>query len=188
MDYGLRYNYINFIFMIAEEIEYGFEEKNNIKYSQNTIKSFEEQVELWANGEWNNKSQLVVFKHMPQLYLKLGLANKPITISASKLDRIVNKFGKQRGNYHNLGINITKQLPQAIIKPLKVLESVTVAGSIVIITRLLDSDGRTIIVSLAIDGNGHVEIEGVDNTIIKRLPAHVMTSAYGRNNYKSWIR
>lgn len=188
MDYSLRYNYIDFVFIIAEDIKYGYEEQDDIHYSQNTTMAFDLQLELWSNGKWNNKSQLVVFKRMPQLYLKLGLDDKPITVSASKLDRIVNKFGKQRGNYHNLGMAITKQLPKAIANPLKILESSTVDGSIVVVTKLSDSNGRTVIVSLAIYGNGRIEVTDINNeNKIKRISSSVMTSAYGRNNYDAWI-
>ena len=219
MDFAILYNFDlidNFFYVFDEENEYL--ESNNIfvqpslldknekvlsqllpidtnyvnfkiKYSYNTAKSFSEQLDLWAQGKWNNKSQLLLFWNTPKLYLKLGLNDKPITISSSKLERIVYKKGKQKGNYHNLGLETTKQLPTAIANPLNILESATVDDSIVVVTELSDSNDRIIVVSMVIDGNGHIEVTDVNSKKeIMRLPSNVMTSAYGRNNYESWMQ
>ncbi len=158
----------------------------DIQYSANTNLSFSKQLDLWASGKWNNKSQLVLFKQTPQLYLDIGLDDRPITVSASKLDRIVNKYGKQNGNYHNLGIKLTKQLPEAIINPLKIIESSTISNSIVVVTKLIDSKKRDVIISIAIDGIGRIETADLNNKI-KNIDVNVVTSAYGRNNYYTWI-
>lgn len=162
--------------------------ENDLNYSSNTSLSFSEQLDLWVQGKWNNRSQLVLFKHTPQLYLELGLNDNPITVSASKLDRIINASGKQNGTYHNLGLETTKQLPNAIANPLNILESSTIDDSIVVVTELSDKEGRIVIVSLAIDGKGHIEVTDINNNNeIKRLSSNVMTSAYGRNNYETWM-
>ena len=161
---------------------------DTLSYSNNTSLSFSEQIDLWVQGKWNNRSQLVLFKHTPQLYLELGLSDRPITVSSSKLERIINSTGKQKGTYHNLGIETIKQLPNAIANPLNILESSTVKDSIVVVTELSDSDGKIIIVSMALDGEGHIEITDINNkNEIKRLKSNVMTSAYGRNNYEMWM-
>lgn len=162
--------------------------KSDLNYSSNTSLSFSEQLDLWVQGKWNNRSQLVLFKHTPQLYLELGLKDNPITVSSSKLDRIINASGKQNGTYHNLGLETTKQLPNAIANPLNILESSTVDDSIVVVTELSDKEGRIVIVSMAIDGKGHIEVTDINNNKeIKRLNSNVMTSAYGRNNYEAWM-
>lgn len=161
---------------------------DTLNYSNNTSLSFSEQLDLWVQGKWNNRSQLVLFKHTPQLYLELGLSDRPITVSSSKLERIINSTGKQNGTYHNLGIETVKQLPNAIANPLNILESSTVKDSIVVVTELSDNDGKIIIVSMALDGEGHIEITDINNkNEIKRLKSNVMTSAYGRNNYDIWM-
>ncbi len=100
-------------------------------------------MDLWVQGKWNNRSQLVLFKHTPQLYLELSLSDRPITVSSSKLERIINSIGKQKGTYHNLGIETAKQLPNAIANPLNILESSTVKDSIVVVTELSDNDGNS---------------------------------------------
>ena len=160
-----------------------------LNYSKLTRTSFGNQVDLWNEGKWNNKSQLVLFKNIPKLYLDIGLKDSPMTLSASKIDRIVNSSGIKAGEYHGLGIERVKQLPQVITNPLRIIESSTVKGSIVVVTGLLDTKSRVVIVSIAIDGTGHIEVVDKKNkTRIKRLQSNVVTSAYGRNNYETWMQ
>ena len=193
MDYAIQcQEYVKLFYINEDETEYKKSSfaSENVKYSQNSNLPFEKQLDLWMKRKWNNRSQLLLFKRLPQIYLDLGLNNIPLTVSSSKLDRIINKFGKYSGNYHNLGVATVKRIPTYIARPLSILESSTVRNSIVVVTKLTDRDGKTIIVSMAIDGHGHIETINNNNNNIEvvRIPANVMTSAYGRNNYDIWIR
>lgn len=77
---------------------------------------------------------------------------------------------------------------KALENPLNILESSTVDDSIVVVTKLTDKEGRIVIVSMAIDGKGNVEFTDVNNkNEVRRINANVVTSAYGRNNYDSWM-
>ena len=88
-------------------------------------------MDLWVQGKWNNRSQLVLFKHTPQLYLELSLSDRQAYNCIFKqLERIINSIGKQKGTYHNLGIETAKQLPNAIADPLNILESSSVKDSL----------------------------------------------------------
>ncbi len=167
--------------------------RQNVKWVSTNIVgitslSFTKQIDLWNEGKWNKQVNLVVFKNTPKLYLDLGLKDNAITVTARKIDRIVNISGKQDGTYHGLGIDVVKHLPQAIIDPLNIVESNTVNDSIVVITKLIDSNDNPVIVSILIDGKGRVEICDTSSKLkIKNIDANVMTSAYGRNNYDKWI-
>lgn len=147
--------------------------KNNI----NTDNSFSKQVDEFVNGTFNKQNHLTVLEHTPDVLQKLGVKDNPITLTANKLDRIMNKTGKQSGEYHDLGIDIVKQLPNAIENPLDVVKSHN--NSYVLTTSLSDNQNRQVIVSIKIDGKGYVDDIKIDS--------NVMTSAYGRNNYDNWM-
>ena len=154
----------------------------NVSNLQNTMQNdterFSQEVEEWKNNKWNKDKNLTVLEHTPQLYLDMGINDLPITVTASKLERIYFGEGKQKGRYHNLQ-ELVKQIPEAITRPLNIVESSTKDGSIVIVTDLSDSNGDIVVVSLALDGKGRIEIEDV----VKNVDANAMTSAYGRENY-----
>lgn len=143
----------------------------------NNYNSFSKQVDEFVNGTFNKQNHLTVLDHTPNVLQKLGVKDNPITLTANKLDRIMNKTGKQSGEYHDLGIDIVKQLPNAIENPLDVVKSHN--NSYVLTTSLSDNENRQVIVSIKIDGKGYVDDIKIDS--------NVMTSAYGRNNYDNWM-
>ena len=159
-------------------------EKNNYNFTGNSNLSFSEQVDNWKNGKIKQNEHLVVFKETPKIYQDLGVKNNPITLVANKVDRIYNDNGKQSGEYHGLK-DIIKQLPDALEHPLNIVESVTEPNSIVVVTPLSDNKNNIVIASLKINkGTGQIEIDNV----MKNVPSNVMTSAYGKNNYDTWMK
>ena len=160
--------------------------KNTNKSTQNKreiqedIENFSNQVDSVLDGTFPKNSMLTLLKETPQPLQDIGLTNLPITMTQKHLDTIMNKTGKYKGaNYHNLGIDTIKQLPEAINNPLDIVISNTNNNSIVLTTYLADEQDRTIIASIRINGIGRV------NDIM--IDTNVMTSAYGRNNYEDWM-
>lgn len=142
--------------------------------------NFSKQIDAVKNGTFPKNDMLVLGK-TPQVLKDIGLPDLPITMTQKHLDTIMNESGKYVGaNYHNLGENIVKQLPEAINNPLDVVKSNTRDDSIVLTTYLADKQDRPIIASIKIDGLGRV------NDII--INTNVMTSAYGRNNYDKFMQ
>lgn len=124
---------------------------------------------------------MLVLGNTPKALKEIGLPDLPITLTQKHLDTIMNETGKyQKTNYHNLGEDIVKQLPEAINNPLDVVKSNTKNGSIVLITHLADKQGRTVIASIKTNGKGTVNDTRIDT--------NVMTSAYGRNNYDKFMQ
>ncbi len=141
--------------------------------------NFSKQVDEVINGTFPKNDMLVLGK-TPQALKDIGLSDLPITMTQKHLETIMNESGKYKNaNYHNLGIDIVKQLPEAINNPLDIVKSNTDSNSIVLTTYLSDKQDRTIIASIKIDGRGTV------NDI--RIDTNVMTSAYGRNNYEKFM-
>lgn len=151
---------------------------DTINYTGVSNLSFSEQVDIWKEGKLGKNTHLLVLKHTPEIYQKLGAKDLPITIVANKLQRIYNESGKQQGRYHGLGEKV-KELPRAIEHPLNVVLSTTQQDSFVVITDLSDNNDNIVVISLKLDGNGQVEID----TVNQNVSANVLTSAYGRENY-----
>lgn len=139
---------------------------------------FGKQVDDLIAGRRNRKDSLVVLPNTPKIIQELGAKDLPITVTSSKLERIMNAEGKQSKQYHDLGVDIVKQLPEALEKPLNILKSHD--NSFVVVTELADKQDRPIIASIKIDGTGKL-----DNL---EILSNVMTSAYGRNNYDSYMQ
>ena len=165
----------------AQNQALGQQEENKQIDIKNDIENFSKQVDDVINGTLENKrDMLTVLNKTPKPLLDIGLNNYPITLTQKHLKTILNKDGKNKNaNYHDLGIDLIKQLPEAINNPLDIVKSNTRDDSVVLTTSLEDKQGRTVVASIKIDGKGKV------NDII--IDSNVMTSAYGRNNYESWM-
>lgn len=153
---------------------------NNLK-SVNNTNLFSQQIDAVMNGTYPKTDMLVVRQDTPKVLQDIGLNNLPITLTQRHLKTIMNSNGEYTGaNYHDLGFDLVKQLPEAISKPLNIVKSSTDTNSIVVITELADKQDRPIIASIKIDG------KGVINNI--EIDSNVMTSAYGRNNYDNFMK
>lgn len=148
--------------------------QNNSQVVDNNI--FAKQVDEYVNGTYNKNNHMTVLEHTPEILQKLGVKDLPITLTSNKLDRIMNDSGKQKGEYHGLH-DLVKKIPDALQNPLDIVKSHN--NSYVLTTDLSDNKDRTIIASIKIDGKGYIDNVEID--------ANVMTSAYGRNNYESWM-
>ncbi len=153
-------------------------QKSNNNQQINAINNiFSQQVDEVVNGTFNKENHMTVLEHTPQVLQNLGVKDLPITLTVAKLDRIMNDSGKQQGEYHGLH-ELVKKLPNAIENPLDIIKSHN--NSYVLTTDLSDNQDRSIIVSIKIDGKGYIDNIEVDS--------NVMTSAYGRNNYDTWMQ
>lgn len=156
----------------------------NIKGYSDEIKydseNFAKQVDSVKNGTFPQRDMLTLGR-TPKVLRELGLNDLPITMTQKHLETIMNETGKYKNsNYHGLGEDIVKKLPEALNNPLDILKSSSKEDSIVLTTDLSDKQDRTIIASIKIDGKGNV------NDV--RIDTNVMTSAYGRNNYDKFMQ
>ena len=144
--------------------------------STNHENDFAKQVDDVLAGNFDKQNNLVVSEHTPELLQQLGMKDLPITLTANKLDRIFNESGNQPGEYHGLK-ELVKNLPEAINNPLDIIKSHN--NSYVLTTDISDNQDRSVILSIRFDGKGMVDNYKID--------ANVLTSAYGRNNYESFM-
>ena len=114
----------------------------------------------------------------PQILLDLGLDDYPITIRPTKLNSIYNETTTDGNNPHGLG-ELVKEIPEALKRPLNVVQSTTRPDSIVVVTDLADKNGDIIIVSLKPNTKGQLEIDNIS----ANKDVNKMTSAYGKKEY-----
>lgn len=139
---------------------------------------FNKNVDDFVKGIFNKNNHITVLNESPSILQKLGAKNLPITVTPNKLERIIYETGKQNKTYHGLGAELTKQIPQALQNPLNILKSHD--NSYVFITELAGKQGRPVIASIKIDGEG--KINDID------IKSNVMASVYGRNNYDTYMK
>ncbi len=148
-------------------------EQTQIKYDS---KNFAKQIDEVKNGVFPKNNTLVLLKNTPKVLKDIGLNDLPITMTQKHLETISQDKGRYKNaNYHNLGIDVVKQLPEAIANPLNIYKSSTRDDSIVLVTHLSDKKGNIVLASIKVDGKGTI------NGIV--VDANHMTSAYGKNNY-----
>ena len=149
------------------------------KNVENDTTKFSKQVDDLRKNNFNRQSELVVLQNTPQILLDLGLDNYPITIKPSKLETIYNDTAKRKKDHpHDLG-ELVKEIPEALKRPLNVVESVTRPGSIVVVTDLADKNGDIVVVSINPNDKGQLEIDDITtNKDVNKL-----TSAYGKREY-----
>ena len=139
------------------------------------------QIDEVINGTFPERNMLIVRENTPQVLQDIGLRNLPITITQKHLETITKDKGRYKSsNYHDLGIELVKQLPKAIENPINVIKSNTDGNSIVVITNLVDNQDRPVIASIKRDGTSRIDDIFIDS--------NVLTSAYGRNNFAKFIK
>ncbi|MBQ9797855.1 MAG: hypothetical protein IJW50_09060 [Clostridia bacterium] len=152
--------------------------KNNSGKVSYSLKSFSSQIDDVLSGADTTSTHLRVMD-TPSILQEAGLPNLPILLTAQHLKTISGKNGKGNANYHNLDISIVKKLPQYISEPILIADSFTREDSVVIITDAVDSQNRPVIAAIKLNGNGRVEQ--------KHIKANILTSAYGKDNFQSFL-
>ena len=141
-------------------------------------RDFASQVDAVLSGADTNSSHLKVMD-TPSLLQQAGLPNLPILMTAKHLKSITSTEGKGKVNYHGLDVEMVKKLPEYISDPVMIADSFTRSDSVVIITEVVDSDNRPVIAAIMLNGEGRLGK--------KHINANIMTSAYGRNNFQSFL-
>ena len=168
---------------LGDDVTYKISNQNNNNNQEQVridSENFAKQIDQIKKGTFP-KNDMIKLGNTPQVLKDIGLQDLPITMTQKHLDTIMNESGKYKNaNYHGLGEDIVKQLPEAINNPLDIVKSNTKDDSIVLTTYLADKQDRPVIASIKIDGKGTI------NDI--RIDTNVMTSAYGRNNYDRFMQ
>ena len=145
-------------------------DSSDVLYSD---RSFDSQVDAVLNGADTNSTHLKLMD-TPSLLQEAGLPNLPILMTAQHLKKIIATTG------HGLDVEVVKKLPEYISSPVMIADSLTrPEDSVVIITEATDSENRPVIAAILLNGTGRIDGNHID--------ANIMTSAYGRNNFQSFL-
>ncbi len=133
-------------------------------------KSFNEQVDDVINGTHNPRLDLYV-ANTPEYLINLNFSDSPVLMRNSKISDILEK-------HSDMSVDIIKQIPKAIEKPLLVLKSKThPQDSVVIVTDISTAKGDVIVLIWANQYGNYIDIDLGDIS----LNTNFVASAYGRN-------
>jgi len=117
----------------------------------------------------------------PRVYEELGFQRLPMAITTNHLYATLRAGGAIEGvNYHDLGKDILRQLPEQLKKPLCIVQSSETETDIVSIIGLTDKNGDTVIVPIAQYQKGNLNGAEIDINLVKSL--------YGKNEFKNWLK
>lgn len=142
--------------------------------------TFAEQIDEVLSGADTSSTHLEVLKTTPPILRMLGVPNLPILMTARHVKTMVQESGTDSANYHGLDVDVVKCLPELISDPVMVMDSLTKDDSIVVVTETIDKENRPVIGALKLDGVGRN-----GKTIIR---ANILASAYGKDNFESFIK
>ncbi len=158
---------------VAEEMT-----SNEPVFEPNT--SFAKQVEAVLSGADTKSTHLKVMG-TPLILRQLGAKNLPVLMTAKHLKTIVAESGDdKKANYHNVDVDIIKRLPELLADPVIVMDSLTKADSVVILTSTVDSENRPILGAVKFDGKGYL------NSL--EINSNILASVYGKDNFNDFIR
>ena len=159
-------------------------DENQDKIVFNELKPFDKQVDDVLSGADTTSSHLEVLKVTPPLLRMVGVPNLPILMTARHVKTITQENGSDSANYHGLGVELIKKLPELISDPVMIMDSISpdakAKNSIVIVTQMLDKENRPVIGAIRLAGRGN-DLNGFE------ISANIMTSAYGKDNFQSFI-
>ena len=113
------------------------------------------------------------------IYQEIGFERLPVMISAKHLKTIMQDWGSDTSaNYHGLSSDIIAQIPEAIKKPLVIMQSQNKEHreDIIAVVELKDKDNKPIIIPFSPNKKGYVNDIQVDINLAK--------SIYGRSNFE----
>ncbi|UTY30490.1 MuF-C-terminal domain-containing protein [Treponema putidum] len=119
----------------------------------------------------------------PPIYQELGFERLPVMATAFHLKTAMMEKGNDPNiNYHGIPAEMLKQIPEAIKKPLIIMQSQKKSKNedIIAVIELKDKKGRQIIVPFSPNKKGNFNDIEIDINLAK--------SIYGRNNFNKFVQ
>ncbi len=153
-----------------------FEDKTYI-FNQ---KEYETTLSQIAEGKLPEKSH--VFLGMtPRIYEELGFERLPMAMTRMHLYSTLRNGGSFNNvNYHDLGEDILRQIPEQLKKPLLIVQSANDETEIISVIGLTDKNGKTIIVPVAQNQKGNFNGAEIDINLVKTV--------FGKDKFNDWLK
>lgn len=154
------------------------EEQTKNKEKVDASKSFATQIDEVLSGKDTETTHIKVM-NTPKVLRDLNIPDLPVVITAKHIKSVVFDDGKEKMNYHGLGAETVKKLPELLSDPVMVMKSRTKDDSIVVLTAELDKQKRPIIAAIKLNGYAFVDND--------KIQANILASIYGKDNFSSFL-
>ena len=134
-------------------------------------KSFAEQIDDYKNGLIPQNDTLLV-SGTPNVWKKAGFNALPVTINQTHIDYALNGT---KDSDHHIGETLLKDLPNAIQKPVAIIQSQSpTRNDRAVVILKMTHNGKNVIGAIEVDG------QGITNSI--NIDSNAMTSLYAKSN------
>ena len=160
-----------------EEVYERLFEDNKYTFKQN---EYEKALKEVAEGKLPNDSH--IFLGMtPRIYEELGFLRLPMAMTKTHLYSTFRANGEiDNVNYHDLGEEILRQLPEQLKKPLCIIQADNNETDIISIITLKDKENNQIIVPVAHSQKGNFNGAEIDINLVKTV--------FGKDNFENWLK
>jgi 2-polyprenyl-3-methyl-5-hydroxy-6-metoxy-1,4-benzoquinol methylase len=116
----------------------------------------------------------------PRIYEELGFQRLPMAITGKHLYSTLRANGELKEfNYHDLGEEILKQLPDQLKKPLFIVQSNKNEAEIISVIALKNKENKQIIVPVAYSQKGNLNGAEIDVNLVKTI--------FGMKGFEYWL-
>ena len=147
------------------------------KFDRDDEENFKRQISDWQKNNINI-AKLVVVGKIPPIMKVLGIADKPIEVQYSTLNKMVNDmpFYPHDDQGHKLSVDDIYAIPSQLADPVMVFKSGTRNDSYVFFTERKDFQNHSILIPLAV------------NKKKGRIIVNEITSMYGKDNEINFVK
>lgn len=168
--------------------------RKSIEKISNERKSINDQINRYKWGQMAS-NEVIHLGDTPDIYIKLGAEQRPVTMPQSAIDKIAYPVGYEEalkgGAYkraieqnpkkslkrtHDLGYEVFDLFPEQFDNPVAVMKSRTQKNSFIALTEMVDKNGNGVIIPVHLNKNNSIEI------------ANVIPSIYGREELEKFIK
>lgn len=103
-------------------------------------KQFSDQLDRYLSGEMGKQVAITV-TNTPQIFEKIGARQLPIVMTDGVVEKVLHEK-------HGIAVDTLKQIPSQLHDPIMVFDSATEPNSLVVMTELKDTKGKTIIAAI----------------------------------------
>lgn len=169
------------------ENAYRIQNNNNLNATKYHVsENFSNEIDQVLNGTYKTNNQVKARDYTPQILVENGVSDLPMLITAKHIKSTIYSFDEAQKlglttdnvNYHALGKERLLNVIDSLDNPLEIYK--TSKDNYLVITEILDDNGRNVVVPIKIDGKGTYNDVYIDENQIK--------SAYGRNNLEKYLK